>query len=90
MLVCQTLDGISNKKREKLPTSLGPDGRDADATFGDKEKEFLSLDDIPRTSQDSINMRRSQQLAATNIVPLTPMALVAPEEAEKKENPLLR
>ncbi|XP_014118522.1 PREDICTED: condensin-2 complex subunit H2-like, partial [Pseudopodoces humilis] len=63
MLVCQTLDGISNKRREKLPTSLGPDGRDADATFGDKEKEFLSLDDIPRNSQDSVNMRRSQQLA---------------------------
>ncbi|XP_058684651.1 condensin-2 complex subunit H2 [Poecile atricapillus] len=89
MLVCQTLDGISNKRREKLPTSLGPDGRDADATFGNKEQEFLSLDDIPRSSQDSVNMRRSQQLPATNIVPLTPMSLVAPEETEKKENPLL-
>ncbi|KAM4902068.1 condensin-2 complex subunit H2 [Sylvia borin] len=89
MLVCQTLDCISNKKREKLPTSLGPDGRDADATFTDREEEFLSLDDIPETSQASVDMRRDQQPAAVNIVPLTPMSLVPPEEGEKKENPLL-
>ncbi|NXL76969.1 CNDH2 protein, partial [Leptocoma aspasia] len=89
MLVCQTLDCISNKKREKLPTSLGPDGRDADATFTDKEEEFLSLDDIQETSQASVDMRRDQQPAAVNIVPLTPMSLVPPEEGEKKENPLL-
>ncbi|NXB81347.1 CNDH2 protein, partial [Donacobius atricapilla] len=89
MLVCQTLDCISNKKREKLPTSLAPDGRDADATFTDKEEEFLSLDDIPESSQASVDMRRDQQPAAVNIVPLTPMSLVPPEEGEKKENPLL-
>ncbi|XP_041326221.1 condensin-2 complex subunit H2 isoform X2 [Pyrgilauda ruficollis] len=89
MLVCQTLDCISKKKKEKLPTSLGPDGRDADATFTDKEEEFLSLDDIPETSQASVDMRRDQQPAAVNIVPLTPMSLVPPEEGEKKENPLL-
>ncbi|CAN8210434.1 unnamed protein product [Coccothraustes coccothraustes] len=89
MLVCQTLDCISKKKREKLPTSLEPDGRDADATFTDKEEEFLSLDDIPGTSQASVDMRRDQQPAAVNIVPLTPMSLVPPEEGEKKENPLL-
>ncbi|NXB10889.1 CNDH2 protein, partial [Cnemophilus loriae] len=89
MLVCQTLDCISNKKREKLPTSLGHDGRDADATFTDKEEEFLSLDDIPETSQASVDMRRDQQPAAVNIVPLTPMSLVPPDEGEKKENPLL-
>ncbi|NWY43820.1 CNDH2 protein, partial [Sylvia atricapilla] len=89
MLVCQTLDCISNKKREKLPTSLDPDGRDADATFTDREEEFLSLDDIPETSQASVDMRRDQQPAAVNIVPLTPMSLVPPEEGEKKENPLL-
>ncbi|NXV55583.1 CNDH2 protein, partial [Molothrus ater] len=89
MLVCQTLDCISKKKREKLPTSLGPDGRDADATFTEKEEEFLSLDDIPETSQASVDMRRDQQPAAVSIVPLTPMSLVPPEEGEKKENPLL-
>ncbi|NXT08329.1 CNDH2 protein, partial [Prunella fulvescens] len=89
MLVCQTLDCISKKKREKLPTSLGPGGHDADATFTEKEEEFLSLDDIPETSQASVDMRRDQQPAAVNIVPLTPMSLVPPEEGEKKENPLL-
>ncbi|NXH01034.1 CNDH2 protein, partial [Loxia leucoptera] len=89
MLVCQTLDYISNKKREKLPTSLDPNGRDADATFTNKEEEFLSLDDIPETSQDSVDLRRDQQPAAVNIIPLTPMSLVPPEEGEKKENPLL-
>ncbi|OWK50810.1 Condensin-2 complex subunit H2 [Lonchura striata] len=89
MLVCQALDCISNKKREKLPTSLGPDGRDTDATFTDEQEEFLSLDDIPETSQASVDMRRGQQPAAVNIVPLTPMALVPPEEGEKKDNPLL-
>ncbi|XP_039560509.1 condensin-2 complex subunit H2 [Passer montanus] len=89
MLVCQTLDCISKKKKEKLPSSLGPDGRDADATFTDREEEFLSLDDIPETSQASVNMRGDQQPAAVNIVPLTPMSLVPPEEGEKKENPLL-
>ncbi|NXO62451.1 CNDH2 protein, partial [Phainopepla nitens] len=88
-LVYQTLDCISNKKREKLPTSLGPDGRDTDATFTDKEEEFLSLDDIPETNQASVDMRRDQQPAAVSIVPLTPMSLVPPEEGEKKENPLL-
>ncbi|NWH98403.1 CNDH2 protein, partial [Tichodroma muraria] len=89
MLVCQTLDCISNKKREKLPTSLGPNGRDADATFTEKEEEFLSLDDIPETSQASVDLRRDQQPAAVHIVPLTPMSLVPPEEGEKKDNPLL-
>ncbi|XP_064262300.1 condensin-2 complex subunit H2 isoform X2 [Passer domesticus] len=89
MLVCQTLDCISKKKKEKLPSSLGPDGRDADATFTAREEEFLSLDDIPETSPASVNMRGDQQPAAVNIVPLTPMSLVPPEEGEKKENPLL-
>ncbi|NXO46430.1 CNDH2 protein, partial [Locustella ochotensis] len=72
MLVCQTLDCISNKRREKLPTSLGPDGRDADATFMDKEEEFLSLDDIPETSQASVDMRRDQQPAVRAITHLMP------------------
>ncbi|NWR94297.1 CNDH2 protein, partial [Furnarius figulus] len=89
MLVCQTLDCISNKKREKLPTSLGPDGQDVDATFTDKQEQFLSLDDIQDTSQASVDMKTDQQPSAVNIVPLTPMSLVPVEEMEKKENPLL-
>ncbi|NXM73845.1 CNDH2 protein, partial [Serilophus lunatus] len=89
MLVYETLDYISNKKRTKLPSSLGPNGQDADATFTDKEEEFLSLDDIQDTSQANVDMRKDQQPSTVNIVPLTPMSLVPPEEVEKKENPLL-
>ncbi|XP_027559475.1 condensin-2 complex subunit H2 isoform X2 [Neopelma chrysocephalum] len=89
MLVCQALDCISNKKREKLPTSLRPDGRDADATFTDRVEQFLSLDDIEDTSPASVDMSRNQQPSAVKVIPLTPMCLVPPEEMEKKENPLL-
>ncbi|NXH13522.1 CNDH2 protein, partial [Bucco capensis] len=89
-LVYQALDLISNKKREKQPSSVGPDGRDADATFGSEEEEkFLSLDDIRDSSQASVDIRKDHQPNAVNIVPLTPMSLVPPEEAEKKANPLL-
>ncbi|XP_068526322.1 condensin-2 complex subunit H2 [Anas acuta] len=87
-LVYQALDFISNKKREKQPCSVGEDGRDADATFGTEEEEFLSLDDIKDSSQGSVDMRRDQQPSAVNIVPLTPISLVPPEEAEKRNNPL--
>ncbi|NXA29553.1 CNDH2 protein, partial [Ibidorhyncha struthersii] len=89
-LVYQTLDFISNKKREKQPSSLGQDGKDADATFGmEEEEEFLSLDDIGDSSQANVDMRKDQQPNAVDIVPLTPMSLVLPEEAEKRDNPLL-
>ncbi|XP_074937914.1 condensin-2 complex subunit H2 isoform X1 [Phalacrocorax aristotelis] len=88
-LVYQTLDLISNKKREKQPSSVGPDGKDADATFGAEEKEeFLSLDDIEDSSQASVDMKKEHQPNAVNIVPLTPMSLVPLEEAEKRDNPL--
>ncbi|KAI6079939.1 Condensin-2 complex subunit H2 [Aix galericulata] len=87
-LVYQALDFISNKKREKQPCSVGEDGRDADATFGTEEVEFLSLDDIKDSSEGSVDMRKDQQPSAVNIVPLTPMSLVPPEEAEKRNNPL--
>ncbi|NXW38780.1 CNDH2 protein, partial [Phaetusa simplex] len=88
-LVYQTLDFISNKKREKLPSSVGQDDRDADATFGAEEKEeFLSLDDIRDSSQANVDMRKDHQPNPMDIVPLTPMSLVLPEEAEKRDNPL--
>uniref|UniRef100_A0A8D0GPC1 Condensin-2 complex subunit H2 n=1 Tax=Sphenodon punctatus TaxID=8508 RepID=A0A8D0GPC1_SPHPU len=70
-LVYQALDFISNKKRDKQPTSVGENGADADASVGNRGEEEEVR---PQT---------------VNIVPLTPMALVPPEEAEKKENPLL-
>ncbi|NXN75975.1 CNDH2 protein, partial [Himantopus himantopus] len=89
-LVYQTLDFISNKKREKQPSSLGQDGKDTDATFGtEEEEEFLSLDDIGDSSQANVDMRKDEQPNAVDIVPLTPMSLVLPEEAEKRDNPLL-
>ncbi|NXL05205.1 CNDH2 protein, partial [Mesembrinibis cayennensis] len=88
-LVYQTLDFISNKKREKQPSSVGQDGKDTDATFGEEEEEeFLSLDDIKDSSQANVDMKKDHQPNAVNIVPLTPMSLVPPEEAEKRDNPL--
>ncbi|XP_075581268.1 LOW QUALITY PROTEIN: condensin-2 complex subunit H2 [Pelecanus crispus] len=88
-LVYQTLDFISNKKREKQPSSVGQDGKDADASFGrEEEEQFLSLDDISDSSQANVDMKKDHQPNAVNIVPLTPMSLVPPEEAEKRDNPL--
>ncbi|KAF1658371.1 UNVERIFIED_CONTAM: Condensin-2 complex subunit H2, partial [Eudyptes robustus] len=88
-LVYQTLDFISNKKREKQPSSVGQDGKDTDASFGaEEEEEFLSLDDIRDSSQGNVDMKKDHQPDAVNIVPLTPMSLVPPEEAEKRDNPL--
>ncbi|NXW59358.1 CNDH2 protein, partial [Eurystomus gularis] len=87
-LVYQALDFISNKKREKLPSSVGQDGRDTDATFGSKEEEFLSLDDIGDSTEANVDMKKDHQPNAINIVPLTPMSLVPPEDDEKRDNPL--
>ncbi|XP_062839522.1 condensin-2 complex subunit H2 [Anolis carolinensis] len=89
-LVYQALDFISNKKREKLPTSVGADGADSDANAGPAEEkdEFLSLNDIQDTSRASMDLREDRQRSSVSIVPLTPMVLVPPEEAEKKGNPL--
>nr|XP_048692879.1 condensin-2 complex subunit H2 [Caretta caretta] len=89
-LVYQALDFISNKKRDKQPTSVGEDGTDADVSAGPRteEEEFLSLDDIKDTNVVSVDMKKDHQPNTVNIVPLTPMALVPPEEAEKKDNPL--
>ncbi|XP_074725663.1 condensin-2 complex subunit H2 isoform X2 [Strix uralensis] len=91
LLVYQTLDFISNKKRDRQPRSAGQDGANAAVSSGmeqEEEEEFLSLDDIRDSSQVNVNMKKDHQPDAVNIVPLTPMSLVAPEEAEKKENPL--
>ncbi|XP_053925528.1 condensin-2 complex subunit H2, partial [Cuculus canorus] len=87
-LVYQTLDFICNKKREKQPSSLGDDGKDTDATFGTEQEEFLSLDDIGAGSPANVDMKTDHRPNAVDIVPLTPMSLVPPEDAEKRENPL--
>ncbi|XP_058046973.1 condensin-2 complex subunit H2 [Ahaetulla prasina] len=91
-LVYQALDFISSKKREKQPTSVGTDGTDGDVSAGPgaaaAEEEFLSLDDIQQASKANMDLRDDQQHNTVPIVPLTPMALVPPEESEKKDNPL--
>ncbi|NXC78398.1 CNDH2 protein, partial [Anhinga anhinga] len=87
-LVYQTLDVISSKKRQKQPSSVGPDGKDADATFRTEEEEFLSLDDISDSSQANVDMKKEHESKAVNIVPLTPMSLVPLEDAEKRDSPL--
>ncbi|XP_041110747.1 condensin-2 complex subunit H2 [Polyodon spathula] len=89
-LVYQALDFISNKKRDKQPASVGVDGVDKDATFAhrNEEEEFLSLDDINSTNKSNMDMRKNNSPNVVDIVPLTPVGLVPPEEAEKKDNPL--
>ncbi|MGH0140308.1 UNVERIFIED_CONTAM: hypothetical protein FKN15_030258 [Acipenser sinensis] len=51
-------------------------------------KKFLSLDDINGTNKSNMDMRKNNSPNVVDIVPLTPMGLVPPEEAEKKDNPL--
>uniref|UniRef100_A0A8C5S8S1 Condensin-2 complex subunit H2 n=1 Tax=Laticauda laticaudata TaxID=8630 RepID=A0A8C5S8S1_LATLA len=91
-LVYQALDFISNKKREKQPMSIGADGTDGDVSAGPgaavEEEEFLSLDDIQQASKANMDLREDQQHNTVAVVPLTPMALVPPEESDKKDNPL--
>ncbi|XP_029471162.1 condensin-2 complex subunit H2 [Rhinatrema bivittatum] len=89
-LVYQALDIISNKKRDRQPTSVGVDGVDQDASSlrRQEEEEFLNLDDIQDPSKSNVDMRKEQTPNVVAIVPLTPMALVPPEEVEKKNNPL--
>ncbi|XP_063782722.1 condensin-2 complex subunit H2 isoform X2 [Pseudophryne corroboree] len=90
-LVYQALDFISNKKRDKQPTSVGTDGVDKDANFpnnNNDDEEFLSLDDISDPKKTNVDLKKDQNPNLVNIVPLTPMALVPPEEVEKKNNPL--
>ncbi|XP_041444340.1 condensin-2 complex subunit H2 [Xenopus laevis] len=89
-LVYQALDFISNKKRDQQQASVGADGVDKDATFAHRndEEEFLSLDDIRDPKKTNVDIKKEQVLNVVNIVPLTPMALVPPEEFEKKNNPL--
>uniref|UniRef100_A0A8D0L4W0 Condensin-2 complex subunit H2 n=1 Tax=Sphenodon punctatus TaxID=8508 RepID=A0A8D0L4W0_SPHPU len=50
---------------------------------------YQALDFISNKNRANVDLRKDHQPNTVNIVPLTPMALVPPEEAEKKENPLL-
>ncbi|XP_043821874.1 condensin-2 complex subunit H2 isoform X2 [Dromiciops gliroides] len=89
-LVYQALDFISGKKRNKQPTSVQPDGHDGDASCRarpEAEEELLSLDDLP-DPRTNIDLKNDQTSNAVPIIPLVPMALVPPDEEEKKSNPL--
>ncbi|XP_062928973.1 condensin-2 complex subunit H2 isoform X2 [Mobula hypostoma] len=89
-LVYQALDLISNKKRNQKPASIGESGTDHDISLDNQnaEMEFLSLDDIECPSKNSIDMEKEDNSPVVSIIPITPLALVPPEEIEKKNNPL--
>ncbi|XP_044633031.1 condensin-2 complex subunit H2 isoform X2 [Equus asinus] len=89
-LVYQALDFISGKKRAKQLSSVREDGASGDASSRapqEVEDEFLSLDDLP-DSRANVDLRNDQASSEVLIVPLLPMALVAPDEVEKNESPL--
>ncbi|XP_045374314.1 condensin-2 complex subunit H2 isoform X1 [Camelus bactrianus] len=88
-LVYQALDFISGKKRAKQLSSAREDGADGDGSSRAprEEDEFLLLDDLPE-SRTNVDLRGDQAPSDTLIVPLLPMALVAPDEMEKNSNPL--
>ncbi|XP_051818537.1 condensin-2 complex subunit H2 isoform X1 [Antechinus flavipes] len=89
-LVYQALDFISGKKRNKQLASAQPDGQDGDSTCSTRpepEEEFLSLDDFP-DPRTNIDLKDDQPPTAVPVIPLVPMALVPPDEEEKKSNPL--
>ncbi|XP_059793282.1 condensin-2 complex subunit H2 isoform X8 [Balaenoptera ricei] len=89
-LVYQALDFISGKKRAKQLSCEREDGPTGDAGSRapqEVEYEFLSLDDLS-DSRANVDLRSDQAPSETLIVPLLPMALVAPDETEKNSNPL--
>ncbi|XP_057597740.1 condensin-2 complex subunit H2 isoform X2 [Hippopotamus amphibius kiboko] len=89
-LVYQALDFISGKKRAKQLSSEREDGTIGDAGCRapqEAEYEFLSLDGLS-DSRANVDLRSDQAPSETLIVPLLPMALVAPDEMEKNSNPL--
>ncbi|XP_026963956.1 condensin-2 complex subunit H2 isoform X7 [Sagmatias obliquidens] len=89
-LVYQALDFISGKKRAKQLSCEREDGPIGDAGSRapqEVEYEFLSLDDLS-DSRANVDLRSDQASSETLIVPLLPMALVAPDEMEKYNNPL--
>ncbi|XP_009215874.1 condensin-2 complex subunit H2 isoform X2 [Papio anubis] len=89
-LVYQALDFISGKRRAKQLSSVQEDRANGDASSGapqEAENEFLSLDDFP-DSRTNVDLKNDQAPSEVLIIPLLPMALVAPDEVEKNNNPL--
>uniref|UniRef100_G3R5X1 Condensin-2 complex subunit H2 n=1 Tax=Gorilla gorilla gorilla TaxID=9595 RepID=G3R5X1_GORGO len=89
-LVYQALDFISGKRRAKQLSSVQEDRANGVASSGvpqEAENEFLSLDDFP-DSRTNVDLKNDQAPNEVLIIPLLPMALVAPDEMEKNNNPL--
>uniref|UniRef100_A0A8C7ADT2 Condensin-2 complex subunit H2 n=1 Tax=Neovison vison TaxID=452646 RepID=A0A8C7ADT2_NEOVI len=89
-LVYQALDFISGKKRAKQLSSVRENGARGDTSSmaaQEVEDQFLSLDDLP-DSRANVDLRTDLPLREVLIVPLLPMALVAPHEMEKNVSPL--
>uniref|UniRef100_A0A2K5PF02 Condensin-2 complex subunit H2 n=1 Tax=Cebus imitator TaxID=2715852 RepID=A0A2K5PF02_CEBIM len=89
-LVYQALDFISGKRRAKQLSAVQEDRANGDASSGapqEAEDELLSLDDFP-DSRTNVDLKNDQAPSEVLIVPLLPMALVAPDEMEKNNNPL--
>ncbi|KAK7816968.1 hypothetical protein U0070_014311 [Myodes glareolus] len=91
-LVYQALDFISGKRQAKQLSLAQEDGNNRAVSSGtpyETEDEFLSLDDFP-DSRANVDLKNDQISSELLIIPLVPMALVAPDEVEKNSSPLYR
>ncbi|XP_036063674.1 condensin-2 complex subunit H2 isoform X2 [Onychomys torridus] len=89
-LVYQALDFISGKRRAKQLSLEQEDGNNRAVNSGapyETEDELLSLDDFP-DSRANVDLKNDQAPSELLIIPLLPMALVAPDEVEKNNSPL--
>ncbi|CAH6791340.1 condensin-2 complex subunit H2 isoform X1 [Phodopus roborovskii] len=89
-LVYQALDFISGKRRAKQLSLVQEDGSNRAVNSGtayETEDELLSLDDFP-DSRANVDLKNGQASGELLIIPLLPMALVAPDEVEKNNSPL--
>ncbi|XP_060244807.1 condensin-2 complex subunit H2 isoform X3 [Meriones unguiculatus] len=89
LLVYQALDFISGKRQAKQQ-SVQEDGSNRavnSRTPDETEDELLSLDDFP-DSRANVDLKNDQACSELLIIPLLPMALVAPDELEKNNSPL--
>ncbi|XP_051016164.1 condensin-2 complex subunit H2 [Acomys russatus] len=90
LLVYQALDFISGKRRAKQLSLVQEDGNNRAVNSGtscEMEEEFVSLDDFP-DSRANVDLKNDQASSELLIIPLLPMALVAPDEVEKNNSPL--
>lgn len=90
-LVYQALDFISDKKQAKQLSSVQEDGSNRAVNLRrtpcETVDEFLPLDDFP-DSRANMDLKNDQVSSELLMMPLLPMALVAPDEVEKNMSPL--